>query len=161
MRFLQIDCITDFWRWTSWFIAVLQDRSSFCDSPQGKIQPFKLTYEAFCNTALVTLIQLIFSTFCSGYLHVPITQGYTGSLALDLLSCCTLYRKNFHRTHPSSPISVVSKLWLMEQIWSVVLPLFVEQSFIQTQPFTYSLWLCSHYNCQTEQLEQRQSGHKA
>ena len=150
VRFLQIDCITDFWRWTSWFIAGLQGSSSFCYSPQGKIQPFKLTYEAFCNRALVTLIQLIFSTFCSGYLYAPITQGYTGSLALNLLSCCALYRKYFHLTHPSSPRSVVSKLWLVEQIWSVVLPLFSESSFIQTQPFTCSLWLCSQYNCQTE-----------
>lgn len=113
VRFLQIDCTADFWRWTSWFIAVLQDRSSFCDSPQGKIQPFKLTYEAFCNTALATLIQLIFSTFCSGYLHVLITQGYTGSLALIFYHVvpCTGNTFNFLIPHPLDHWSVNYGSW--------------------------------------------------
>lgn len=38
-------------------------RSSFCDSPQGKIQLFKLTCDAFGNIALATLTQLIPSSF--------------------------------------------------------------------------------------------------
>lgn len=54
----------------------------------------------------------------SGHLHAVTTQGHRCSLALDLLSCCSLYLNLLYMTHPPPPISGVSQLSLMNQLWS-------------------------------------------